>query len=39
MKYRCTVCGHIYDEEKEGVKFAGLEVSYLQGSEVQVCSG
>ena len=24
MKYRCTVCGHIYDEEKEGVKFADL---------------
>ena len=24
MKYKCTVCGHIYDEEKEGVKFADL---------------
>ena len=24
MKYRCTVCGHIYDEEREGVKFADL---------------
>ncbi len=24
MKYRCTVCGYIYDEEKEGVKFADL---------------
>ena len=24
MKYRCLVCGHIYDEEKEGVKFADL---------------
>ena len=24
MKYRCTVCGHIYDEEREGVKFAAL---------------
>ena len=23
-KYRCTVCGYIYDEEKEGVKFADL---------------
>ena len=22
--YRCTVCGHIYDEEREGVKFADL---------------
>ncbi len=24
MKYRCGVCGYIYDEEKEGVKFADL---------------
>ena len=24
MKYRCAVCGHIYDEEREGVKFADL---------------
>lgn len=24
MKYRCTICGHVYDEEKEGVKFADL---------------
>lgn len=24
MKYRCTVCGHIYDEEREGVTFADL---------------
>lgn len=24
MKYRCKICGHIYDEEKEGVKFADL---------------
>lgn len=23
-KYRCTICGHIYDEEKEGVRFADL---------------
>ncbi len=23
-KYKCTVCGHIYDEEVEGVKFADL---------------
>ena len=23
-KYRCTVCGYIYDEEKEGTKFADL---------------
>ena len=24
MKYKCMVCGHIYDEEKAGVKFADL---------------
>ena len=24
MKYKCTVCGYIYDEEKEGVKFEDL---------------
>lgn len=23
-KYRCTICGYIYDEEKENVKFADL---------------
>ena len=24
MKYRCVVCGDIYDEEQEGVKFEDL---------------
>ena len=24
MKYKCSICGHIYDEDKEGVKFADL---------------
>lgn len=24
MKYKCTVCGYIYDDEKEGVKFEEL---------------
>ena len=23
-KYRCIICGYIYDEEKEGVKFSDL---------------
>lgn len=23
-KYRCKICGHIYDEEKEGIKFEDL---------------
>ena len=23
-KYRCTICGYIYDDEKEKVKFADL---------------
>ena len=26
-KYRCQLCGHIYDEEKEGIKFEELEMS------------
>ena len=29
MKYRCVVCGHIYDEEKEGVKFADLPDTWV----------
>lgn len=24
MKYKCTVCGYIYDDEKESIKFAEL---------------
>ena len=24
MKYKCTVCGYIYDDKKEGVKFEEL---------------
>ena len=24
MKYECTICGHIYDESVEGVKFEDL---------------
>ena len=27
-KYKCTVCGHIYDEEVEGVKFADLPADW-----------
>lgn len=27
-KYKCTVCGHIYDEEVEGVKFADLSADW-----------
>ena len=23
-KYKCTICGYIYDEEAEGVKFEDL---------------
>ena len=29
MKYRCTICGHIYDEEAEGVKFADLPETWV----------
>lgn len=28
-KYKCTVCGYIYDEEKEGAPFSSLEVCPL----------
>lgn len=28
MKYVCTVCGYIYDEEAEGVKFTELPEDY-----------
>ena len=24
MKYKCTVCGYIYDDEKENTKFVDL---------------
>ena len=24
-KYRCSVCGYIYDEEQEGAPFSGLK--------------
>ena len=33
MKYQCTICGHIYDEEKEGVRFADLP----EGWECPIC--
>lgn len=29
MKYRCTMCGEIYDEEKSGVKFKDLPESWV----------
>jgi len=28
MKYKCTICGHIYDEEVEGVKWDELPVDW-----------
>ena len=28
-KYRCTVCGHIYDEEMEAVKFENLPEDWV----------
>ncbi len=28
MKYRCLVCGWVYDEEKEGKKFDELDSSW-----------
>lgn len=29
MKYLCKVCGYIYDEEKEGIKFDELPQDWL----------
>jgi rubredoxin len=29
MKYICKVCGFVYDEEAEGVKFEDLPADYL----------
>ncbi|MCI8272933.1 MAG: rubredoxin [Clostridia bacterium] len=29
MKYRCTVCGYIYDETEEGVKFEELPEEWV----------
>ena len=29
MKYVCTVCGYVYDEEEEGVKFEDLPDDYV----------
>ncbi len=28
-KYECTVCGYIYDEEVEGVKFEDLPADWV----------
>ncbi|MGM9941393.1 MAG: ferritin family protein [Bulleidia sp.] len=28
MKYRCTICGHVYDEEVEGVKWEDLPADW-----------
>ncbi len=29
MKYRCTICGHIYDDDVEGVKFEDLPEDWV----------
>lgn len=28
-KYKCTVCGYIYDEEQEGTKFEDLPEDWV----------
>ena len=42
MKYRCLICGHIYDEEKEGVKFADFlqigNVQLVNNQKEKICS-
>lgn len=29
MKYKCTVCGYVYDEEEEGVAFDKLPEDWV----------
>ena len=29
MKYLCKVCGYVYDEEQEGVKFEDLQDDFV----------
>ncbi|MEG2993076.1 MAG: rubredoxin [Bacilli bacterium] len=29
MKYRCTICGYIYDNEKEKIKFEELPENWV----------
>ena len=29
MKYVCQVCGYVYDEEQEGVKFEDLQDDFV----------
>ena len=29
VKYVCTVCGHVYDEEVEGTKFEDLPADWV----------
>ena len=29
MKYKCTICGHIYDEAVEGTKFEDLPDNWV----------
>ena len=29
MKYECTVCGYVYDEEVEGTLFSDLSEDYV----------
>ena len=29
MKYVCGICGYVYDEEEEGVKFEDLPEEYV----------
>lgn len=28
-KYKCTICGYVYDEEKEGTKFEDLPDTWV----------
>ena len=34
-KYRCQLCGYIYDEEKEGIKFKDLPDDWQSYQTIQ----
>ena len=43
MRYICSICGYVYDEEKEGVPFSGLPDTWVcppvPGGKISVRTG
>ncbi len=40
MVYKCSVCGYVYDEEKEGVPFSKLTQcpDWFRGGTQDICA-